>query len=78
MALGIGTPDRISKLIDAKALKLDRLRWILLDATWLDAKSYSLADLPDAAVRQALWQGILGNADLLAMLKTGRVKLVLF
>ncbi|KAG0147310.1 hypothetical protein CROQUDRAFT_656233 [Cronartium quercuum f. sp. fusiforme G11] len=78
VAIGVGTPNRISKLIESKALKLDRLRWLLLDTTWLDAKSYSLPDLPEAAVRQALWQGILGNSDLLAMLREGDMKLVLF
>lgn len=78
VAIGAGTPDRISKLIEAKALKLERLRWIMLDVTWLDSKSYSLADLPEKAVREAVWQGILGNPEILDMLKAGKTKLVLF
>ncbi|KAH9819233.1 U3-containing 90S pre-ribosomal complex subunit-domain containing protein [Melampsora americana] len=78
VAVGVGTPDRLSKLIEAKAIKLDRLRWIMLDTTWLDTKSYSLADLPDKAVREAVWQGILGNSQILTMLKAGQTKLVLF
>ncbi|EGG12736.1 uncharacterized protein MELLADRAFT_101248 [Melampsora larici-populina 98AG31] len=78
VVIGAGTPDRISKLIEAKALKLERLRWIMLDTTWLDTKSYSLADLPEKAVREAVWQGILGNPEILTMLKAGKTKLVLF
>lgn len=78
VAIGVGTPDRIAKLIEAKALKLDRLRWIVLDTTWVDTKSYSLADHPDASLRLALWQGILGSDDVLAMLEQRQLKLALF
>ncbi|KAI8446498.1 U3-containing 90S pre-ribosomal complex subunit-domain containing protein [Phakopsora pachyrhizi] len=77
-SIGVGTPDRIAKLMDCGALKLDRLKWMILDVTWTDSKDYSLTELPDKALRLALWNGILGFEKLTKKFRSGRTKLVLF
>ncbi|CAB4004043.1 Hypothetical predicted protein [Paramuricea clavata] len=45
--LGVGTPNRICKLIKSGALKLSNLKSVILDWTWRDAKQRRLMDIPE-------------------------------
>ena len=53
--IGAGTPNRLAKLIEEDALKLKRLKWIVLDVR-LDAKGRTLLDQPEVCADWwALW-----------------------
>ncbi|MBW0489518.1 hypothetical protein O181_029233 [Austropuccinia psidii MF-1] len=78
ISIGVGTPDRISKLLASNALKTERLKYLLLDVTWTDPKDYSLMELPDSNFKQALWKDLLGFHELIERLKIGNTKIILF
>lgn len=52
LCIGAGTPNRICKLVDEGALKLDKLKYVLLDAA-LDPKQRTILDIPE--VRADVW-----------------------
>ncbi|KAJ3005889.1 hypothetical protein HKX48_000416 [Thoreauomyces humboldtii] len=56
--LAVGTPNRVLKLIQDGALKLDALEFVVADATYKDKKQRSLFDIQDV------------TPDLLKLLKT--------
>jgi protein CMS1 len=77
----VGTPDRISKLLtfkDDEGLKLDRLKFLILDLTWLDAKGFNMTELPDSTHKAALWKSLLGLPKTLERFQSGQTKIVLF
>lgn len=96
VSIGIGTPDRIAKLMTVndslqengvtnyedssttRGLKLDRLKFLILDLTWSDPKGFNLIDCPDRAMREALWKSLLGYPKLIERFKSGQTKIVLF
>ncbi|OAV95560.1 hypothetical protein PTTG_08782 [Puccinia triticina 1-1 BBBD Race 1] len=81
VSIGVGTPDRISKLLTYEGdegLKLDRLQFLLLDVTWLDVKGFNVAELPDLNLKTALWKSLLGLPKTLERLQSGKTKIVLF
>jgi len=81
VSIGVGTPDRISKLLayeEDEPLKLDRLRFLILDVTWLDSKGFNLPELPDPLVKTALWKSLLGFPKLLEKFQSGQTKIILF
>ncbi|KAA1066822.1 hypothetical protein PGT21_026159 [Puccinia graminis f. sp. tritici] len=81
VSIGVGTPDRISKLLtykDDEGLKLDRLKFLILDLTWLDAKGFNLTELPDSTHKAALWKSLLGLPKTLERFQSGKTKIVLF
>ena len=41
----VGTPNRISKLLEADGLSLQQTRLVVLDSTWKDAKSRNIFDV---------------------------------
>ena len=45
--VGVGTPNRICKLVKSGALKLSNLKSVILDWTWRDAKQRRLMDIPE-------------------------------
>lgn len=72
-----GTPDRVAKLMDADdGLSIAALRYIVLDASCVDAKQRTLIDQPET--RDALFRSVLSRPDLLARLRSGATQLVLW
>ena len=60
--IGAGTPSRLCKLAEEKALQLDKLKWIVVDCR-LDMKQRTLLDMPEiAADWWSLWEGYLKAA----------------
>lgn len=45
--LGVGTPNRILKLIETEGLKLDHLKYLIVDWSWTDVKKRSIYTMPD-------------------------------
>ncbi|XP_046553973.1 uncharacterized protein C3orf26 homolog isoform X1 [Haliotis rubra] len=45
--LGIGTPNRIGALIKSGSLKLDNLRYVIVDWNWRDIKFKRITDIPE-------------------------------
>ncbi|PLW12579.1 hypothetical protein PCANC_08934 [Puccinia coronata f. sp. avenae] len=81
VSIGVGTPDRIFKLLTHdkdEPLKLDRLKFLILDVTWLDSKGFNLTELPEPVVKTALWKSLLGFPKMLERLQSGKTKIVLF
>jgi protein CMS1 len=73
LCIGAGTPNRVSKLADNGALKLDRLKLVLLDVD-MDAKQRTILDIPE--VRADWW--ILFNAHLRGRVTAGKTRIALF
>jgi hypothetical protein len=47
--IAVGTPGRIKALVDAEegALKLDKLRYLIIDANYTDTKRRTIFDIPE-------------------------------
>ncbi|XP_071113359.1 protein CMSS1-like [Haliotis cracherodii] len=45
--LGIGTPNRIGALIKSGSLKVDNLRYVMVDWNWRDIKFKRIIDIPE-------------------------------
>lgn len=73
MGIAAGTPNRIVKLADLGALKLDRLKLVLLDVQ-LDAKQRTILDIPE--VRADWW--LLFDKHLKQQISAGKTKVALF
>ena len=41
------TPQRLAQLVEAKALKLEQLKYVVIDYTWRDIKQKRFLDMPD-------------------------------
>jgi len=54
-ALAVGTPNRLSKLLEMGALSLDRCRLVVLDTSFKDSKGFDLLHLPGLAADTALF-----------------------
>ncbi|KAF2757477.1 hypothetical protein EJ05DRAFT_465606 [Pseudovirgaria hyperparasitica] len=50
MSFGVGTPQRVYDLIDNGALKMDKLRVIVLDASHIDTKKRGVLDMKEVQV----------------------------
>nr|XP_061799921.1 protein CMSS1-like [Nerophis lumbriciformis] len=72
--IGVGTPGRISDLINKDGLNLQALRFLVLDWNWRDQKSRSLMGIPEIKrdVFKLLESGILDRC------KADKVKIGLF
>lgn len=73
VCVGAGTPNRVLKLIDSGALKLDKLKYVLLDVQ-LDAKQRTILDIHE--VRADWW--MLYNKYLKQLVLDGGLKIGLF
>jgi protein CMS1 len=50
MDIGVGTPARLSQLVESGALKLDRLLAVVVDASYVDAKKRGIVDMAETLV----------------------------
>ncbi|KAF2838998.1 hypothetical protein M501DRAFT_1003532 [Patellaria atrata CBS 101060] len=48
--IGVGTPQRISELLDDGALKADELRTIIIDASYIDQKKRGILDMRETLI----------------------------
>lgn len=72
--IGVGTPGRISALIDKEGLSLQALRYLIIDWNWRDQKLRRMVDIPEIKLdfMKLLESGVL------AACKEERVKIGLF
>ncbi|XP_042281588.1 protein CMSS1 isoform X2 [Thunnus maccoyii] len=72
--IGVGTPSRISALIEKDGLNLQALRYLVLDWNWRDQKLRRMVDIPEIKVDvfKLLESGILNGC------KEDKVKIGLF
>ncbi|XP_047457898.1 protein CMSS1 isoform X1 [Mugil cephalus] len=72
--IGVGTPGRISALIENEGLNLQTLRYLVLDWNWRDQKLRRMVDVPEIKldVMKLLDSGILAGC------KTDKIKIGLF
>jgi len=71
-AIGTGTPHRLSNLVETEALKLERIKYIVLDVR-LDVKKRTILDMPEVTGDWwALW------VKLKRRVVDGKAKLILF
>nr|XP_057938054.1 protein CMSS1 isoform X2 [Doryrhamphus excisus] len=72
--IGVGTPARISALIDKDGLDLQALRYLVLDWNWRDQKLRKMIDIPEIKLDliKLLETGVLGQC------KADKVKIGLF
>ncbi|XP_020908496.1 protein CMSS1-like [Exaiptasia diaphana] len=45
--IGIGTPNRVLKLLQNESLETSKLKYVVVDWTWRDQKLRSIADMPE-------------------------------
>jgi len=72
----VGTPGRLSQLLESESLVLSALTHIFIDTTYKDSKKRSMLDIPET--RDELFRGILGRQNIRDRLREGKVQLVLF
>ncbi|XP_028848239.1 protein CMSS1 isoform X2 [Denticeps clupeoides] len=72
--IGVGTPARLSTLIDREGLSLDSLRYLVLDWNWRDQKQRRMVDVPE--VKSELLK--LLECGVLQRCREGTVKIGLF
>lgn len=73
-AVGAGTPNRLTKLVEEEALKLEKIRYIVLDVR-LDAKKRTILDMPEVT---GDWWTLWDKCGLKKRVAEGKAKLVLF
>lgn len=44
---GVGTPDRLSALLDEKALSTENLKRVVIDVSYIDQKKRGILDMKD-------------------------------
>uniref|UniRef100_A0A673CPM6 Cms1 ribosomal small subunit homolog n=1 Tax=Sphaeramia orbicularis TaxID=375764 RepID=A0A673CPM6_9TELE len=72
--IGVGTPGRISALIEKEGLSLRALRYLILDWNWRDQKLRRMVDIPEIKVDiMKLLEGVILNGC-----KEDKVKIGLF
>ncbi|KAG5437664.1 hypothetical protein PCANB_000701 [Pneumocystis canis] len=75
LTIAVGTPGRIMDLIDNEALKVNFLKWIILDTTFADVKKRRFWDMPEC------WKSLIKlitKDPLKTRLKEGNVKIVYY
>lgn len=72
--IGVGTPGRISALVEREGLSLQALRYLVLDWNWRDQKLRRMVDIPE--IKQDLMK--LLESGVLACCKEDKVKIGLF
>uniref|UniRef100_M4A9X1 Cms1 ribosomal small subunit homolog n=1 Tax=Xiphophorus maculatus TaxID=8083 RepID=M4A9X1_XIPMA len=72
--IGVGTPGRISALIDKEGLSLQALRYLVVDWNWRDQKLRRMVDIPEIKLD---FLKLLEN-EVLAACKEDKVKIGLF
>ncbi|XP_061826983.1 protein CMSS1 [Nerophis lumbriciformis] len=72
--IGVGTPGRISALVEKEGLNLQALRFLVLDWNWRDQKLRRMMDIPEIKVDFVK----LLESGLIQQCKTNKVKIGLF
>ncbi|XP_077583719.1 protein CMSS1 [Stigmatopora nigra] len=72
--IGVGTPARISDLIHKDGLKLQALRFLVLDWNWRDQKRRSLMDIPE--IKRDICK--LLQSEIINKCKADKIKIGLF
>ncbi|KAG4305993.1 hypothetical protein PORY_000903 [Pneumocystis oryctolagi] len=75
LTIAVGTPGRISDLIENGALKVNFLNWIVLDTTYIDVKKRRFWDMPEC---WKIFIKLITNDPLKTRLKEGNVKIVYY
>ena len=73
-AIGAGTPNRLAKLIEEGALKVDKLKYIVLDVR-LDVKKRTILDMPEVC---GDWWAMWDKSGFKKIVAEGKAKVVLF
>ena len=75
--IAIGTPGRIKALVEAEdgALKLEKLRYLIIDANYMDGKKRTIFDIPET-VRDLF--GILGESEVRKRITKDTLKIVFY
>ncbi|KIJ44153.1 hypothetical protein M422DRAFT_228826 [Sphaerobolus stellatus SS14] len=76
IGVAVGTPGRISQLLESESLTLPALTHIFIDSTFRDSKKRSMLDIPET--RDELFRGVLGRQNIRDGLRAGKFQLVLF
>lgn len=77
MNIAVGTPGRIRALVDAEdgVLKLGKLRYLVVDANYIDGKRRTIFDIPET-VRDVF--GVVGHDEVLERIKEGKLRMVFY
>ena len=75
--IAVGTPGRIKALIetDDEALKLEKLRYLVIDANYTDGKKRTIFDIPET-LRDTF--GILAHQQIKRRIADGKLKVVFY
>ena len=75
--IAVGTPGRIKALIetDDEALKLEKLRYLVIDANYTDGKKRTIFDIPET-LRDTF--GILAHQRIKRRIADGKLKVVFY
>jgi U3-containing 90S pre-ribosomal complex subunit len=77
MNIAVGTPGRIRALVDAEdgVLKLGKLRYLVVDANYIDGKRRTIFDIPET-VRDLF--GVIGHDEVRKRIKEGKLRMVFY
>jgi protein CMS1 len=74
--IAVGTPGRVRPLVaEDDTLKLEKLRYLVIDANYIDSKRRTIFDIPETV--KDLFE-ILRNEELKKRIKDGKLKLVFY
>src|SRR5436305_13422540 len=75
--IAVGTPGRIRALIEAEegALKLEKLRYLIIDANFIDGKKRTIFDIPET-VRDVF--GILVHQEIKRRIADDKLRIVFY
>jgi U3-containing 90S pre-ribosomal complex subunit len=77
MNIAVGTPGRIRGLVEAEdgVLKLEKLRYLIVDANYVDGKKRTIFDIPET-VRDLF--GVIGHDEVRKRIKEGKLRIVFY
>jgi hypothetical protein len=75
--IAVGTPGRIRGLVEAEngVLKLDKLRYLVIDANYTDGKKRTIFDIPET-VKDTF--AILAHSEIRKRIANGNLKVVFY
>jgi protein CMS1 len=75
--IAVGTPGRIRGLVEAEdgALKLEKLRYLVIDANYTDGKKRTIFDIPET-VKDTF--AILAQSEVRKRIADGKLKVVFY
>ena len=77
MNIAVGTPGRIRGLVEAEdgVLKLDKLRFLVVDANYTDGKERTIFDIPET-VKDLF--GVIVHEDIRKRIAEGKLRVVFY